>query len=157
MLLSIFISFILAKRFKAKVYVLLMPIVLILMSLLSIGFPSVWGTLRDGTTVWQVNLPTVPLSFPFHTSISREPLIRALGNYRPPFPLLPLYSVRLHFLTKQVWTNEKLAPLYLLSSEHIVLLVSFFLLVNLLGAVFGYWISKTTFIDKLLTRRKPTR
>ncbi len=37
MLLSVLISFILARRFKGKVYVLLMTVVLILMSLLSIG------------------------------------------------------------------------------------------------------------------------
>jgi len=75
MLLSMFTSFLLARRFKGKVYFLLMTVVLILMSVLSIGFPSVWGTMRDGTTVWQVNLPAIPLSFPFHTSISMGPLL----------------------------------------------------------------------------------
>ncbi len=154
MLLSMFISFLLARRFKGKVYVLLMTVVLILMSLLSIGFPSVWGTMRDETTVWQVNLPAIPLSFPFHTSISEPPPINIAGDWMPPIPFPPTYSVRLYFLTYQVWTNEMPGLLQLLTSEHIVLLLPFFLLVNLIGATFGYWISKTTFIDKLLTRRK---
>ncbi len=137
-----------------------MTVVLILMSLLSIGFPSVWGTLSsvyiilDGTTVWQVNLPAIPLSFPFHTSISEPPPINIAGDWMPPFPFPPTYSVRLYFLTYQVWTNEMPGLLQLLTSEHIVLLLPFFLLVNLAGAILGYWISKTTFIDKLLTRRK---
>jgi len=152
MLLSVLISFILARRFKGKVYVLLMAVVLILMSLLSIGFPSVWGTMRDETTVWQVNLPAIPLSFPFHTSISKDPPIRTVGTWIPPFPFPPTYSVRLYFLTYQVWTNEMPGLLQLLTSEHIVLLLPFFLLVNLIGAIFGYLISKTTFIDKLLKK-----
>jgi len=29
-----------------------------------------------------------------------------------------------------------------------------FLIINLVGAIFGYWISKTTFIDKLLKKDK---
>jgi len=166
MLLSMFTSFLLARRFKGKVYFLLMTVVLILMSLLSIGFPSVWGTLpehgrlqvdqtkRDETTVWQVNLPAIPLSFPFHTSISEPPPINIAGDWILPFPFPPTYSVRLYFLTYQVWTNEMPDPLQLLTSEHIVLLPPFFLLVNLIGATFGYWISKTTFIDKLLKKNK---
>jgi len=154
MLLSMFTSFLLARRFKGKVYVLLVTVVLILMSLLSIGFPSVWGTMRDETTVWQVNLPAIPLSFPFHTSISEGPPINIVGTWRPPFPFPPTYSVRLYFLTYQVWTNEMSGPLQLLTSEHIVFLLPFFLLVNLIGATFGYWISKTTFIDKLSKKDK---
>jgi hypothetical protein len=154
MLLSILISFILARRFKGKIYVLLMTVVLILVSLLSIGFPSVWGTLRDGTTIWQVNLPTTPLAFPFHTSISREYLAILLEGWIPPFPLPPIYRVRLYFLAIQVWTNEITWNYLLLTSERIILLVSFFLLVNLAGAILGYWISKTTFIGRYLARRK---
>jgi hypothetical protein len=160
MLLSMFTSFLLARRFKGKVYVLLMTVVLILMSLLSIGFPSVWGTLSsvniilDGTTVWQVNLPAIPLSFPFHASISEPPPINIAGDWMPPIPFPPLYSVKLYFLAYQVWTNEMLGPLHLLTSEHIVLLLPFFLLVNLVGAILGYWISKATFIETLFARRK---
>jgi len=30
------------------------------------------------------------------------------------------------------------------------------LLINLVGAVFGYWISKATFMDRYFVRRKPT-
>jgi len=149
MLLSMFISFLLARRFKGKVYVLLMTVVLIPMSLLSIGFPSVWGTMRDGPTVWQVNLPAIPLSFPFHTSISKGPPINIVGTWRPPFPFPPTYSVRLYLLTYQVWTNEMPGPLQLLTSEHIVLLLPFFLLVNLMGAIIGYWISKSTILERL--------
>ena len=154
MLLSMFISFLLARRRKGKVYILLMTVVLILVLLLSIGFPSVWGTLRDGTTVWQVNSSTIPLSFPFHTSISREYLVIGRAEYIPPFPLPPIYRARLYFLAIQVWTNEIAWNYLLLTSERIILLVSFFLLFNLIGAILGYWISKATFLEKLLTRRK---
>jgi len=151
------ISFLLARRFKGKVYVFLMTVVLILLSLFSIAFPSVWGTFGEGITFWQANLPTIPLSFPFHASISKQYMIlfRILfPELIRPYPNPPAYFIRIYFLTNQFWTNEKLTPLYFLTSELVILLISFFLLINLVGAMLGYWISKTTFLEKLLTRRK---
>jgi len=53
----------------------------------------------------------------------------------------------LYFLGWQIFGST--LPLQL---ETLAFLTSFFLLVNLVGAIFGYWISKTTFIDKLLKK-----
>jgi hypothetical protein len=41
-----------------------------------------------------------------------------------------------------------------LQLESLAFLTSFFLLLNLAGAVLGYWISKTTFIEKLLKKKQ---
>jgi len=42
-----------------------------------------------------------------------------------------------------------------LTPSYIILLVSFFLLINVVGAILGYWISKTTFMNRYFARRKP--
>ena len=149
MLLLMFVSFLLARRFKGKVFVLLMTAVLILISVSSTGFPSVWGPWR-GHTFWQVNSPAIPLSFPFYISIPKV----SYGLIEPPFypkPLPPGYDVELFLL------GFMIDGLYLinLTASHIIFLVSFFLLINLVGAIFGYWISKTTFVDRYFARRKP--
>jgi len=154
MLLSMLISFLLARKLRGKIYVLLMTVVLILVSLSSIGFPSVWRS-TGGDTIWQVNLPVIPLSFPFHISISRPLMIRLHDVPIPDFfrlhPLPPTYEIGLYFLTIQIWSN---LDWWLLTSQDIILLVSSFLLINIVGAIIGYWISKTTFIGRYFARRK---
>jgi len=147
MLLSMFVSLLLARKFKGKIFVPLMTAVLILVSASSIGFPSVWGSYgRD--TFWQVNLRTIPLSYPFYVNIpnTHHATINLL-QYR--FP--PTYDMELFFFMFMI-DDVILISLQL---SHIILLVSFFLLVNLVGAIFGYWISKTTFMDRYFDRRKP--
>lgn len=155
MLLSMLMSFLLARKLKVKVYVLLMAVLLIIISLVSIGFPTVSGTVKirmrppqKRITVWQTNLPAIPLSFPFYASISVEYHLLFIVDYVP----LPLYHIELHFLTSQIWTNYY--NNWYLTLEHIILLFSSFLLINLIGALIGYWISKTTFIEKLLKKDK---
>jgi len=147
MLLSMFISFLLARKIKGKLYVLLITVVLILVSLFSIGFPSVWRSI-GGDIIWQVNLPATPLSFPFHADISEVPYCTIAIHPSPPHP--PRYDVKLFFLGLQIESLNFIA----LTTSHIIFSVSFFLLFNLAGAVLGYWISKTTFIDKLLKKDK---
>jgi hypothetical protein len=142
-----FISLLLARKFKGKVFVLLTTAVLILVSVSSIGFPSVWGS-YFGDTFWQVNSRTIPLSYPFHVNIfnTHHATINLL-RYRTP----PTYDMELFFFVFMI----DAVILISFQVSHIILLVSFFLLVNLGGAIFGYWISKTTFIDRYFGRRKP--
>ncbi len=159
MLLSMFISFLLVrKKYRGKAYVLLMTAVLVLVSLVSLGAPSVWGTLEwhrlaveyvgEGTTIWQINMPAVPLSFPFYISISEGyPILPAIIDHT--FP--PLYQIELYFLTSQIWANNPYH--WLLTSEDIILLASSFFIINLVGAIFGYLISKTAFVDELLKKK----
>jgi len=150
MLLSMFTSFLLARRFKGKVYVLLVTVILILVSLFSAGFPSLKDLeAQPKEGYWQVNLFAIPLSFPFYVHISE---VKG-GIVAPPLPHFippPHYDVKLYSFGFEVGANYFIP----LTTNYIILLVSFFLLVNLVGAILGYWISKTTFIDKLLTRRK---
>jgi len=98
-----------------------------------------------------MNSPAIPLSFPFYVSIP-EVSYATINIYPEPRPLPPGYDVELFFL------GFMIDGLYLihLKASHIIFLVSFFLLINLVGAVFGYWISKATFMDRYFVRRKPT-
>jgi len=79
------------------------------------------------------------LSFPFYTSTFLVP---------PHYLLESNYG--LYFLGWRIFGSK--LPLQL---ETLAFLTSFFLLVNLAGAVFGYWISKTTFIERYFAKRKP--
>jgi hypothetical protein len=138
MLLSMFISFILARKFTGKTYVSLMTVLLILVSLFSMGLPRLLPYYQYQST-YELKYP-LPLSFPFYASL--QP-VTVTG--RPP-PPIGLYL--LHFLTFEF--VRVYAPFTL---GWLCLYYSFFLLFNLVGAIFGYWISKTTFIDKLIEER----
>ena len=151
MLLSMFISFLLARKIKGKLYVLLITVVLILVSLFSIGFPRIWDYLgwrySPEYIFWQLNLPALALSFPFHVYFSQ---VLHFVSPLPPLPNPPRYDLSLFFL---VFKLESFYGIFL-TIGYIILLVSFFLLVNLVGAILGYWISKTTFIDRQLKKDK---
>jgi len=151
MLLSMFISFLLARKFRGKTYVLLMVYILLLITMFSMGFPNSvrvrWshGERTVVTTFWKVYLPAIPLSFPFYAEISEVP-VYTIAIHQPPHP--PRYDVKLFFLGLQIESLNFIV----LTTSHIIFSVSFFLLFNLVGAILGYWISKTTFIDKLLKK-----
>ena len=140
-----FISFILARKFTGKTYVSLMTVSLILVSLFSMGLPSHFP-FRHHRTIWVYDPKSLlyelksplPLSFPFYASVQK-------GLYVIVGPVFNYYL--LHFLTFEFVRGY--APFTL---GWLCLYYSFFLLVNLVGAIFGYWISKTTFIDKLLKK-----
>jgi len=150
MLLSMFISFLLAGRFRGKTYVLLMAVALFLVSMFSTGFP----TLKDLEAqpkegYWQVNLFAIPLSFPFYAHISE---VKG-GIIAPPLPHFippPRYDVKLYSCGFEIGANYFIP----LTTNYVIFFISFFLLVNLVGTMLGYWIRKTTFVDKLLARRK---
>jgi len=78
------------------------------------------------------------LSFPFYTSTFLVP---------PHYRLESNYG--LYFLGWRIFGST--LPLQL---ETLAFLTSFFLLLNLTGAVLGYWISKTTFLEKLLKKKQ---
>jgi len=133
-----FISFILAKKFTGKTYVSLMAVSLTLVSLFSTGLPSRFEYYRY-FDAYKLEHP-LPISFPFHASIKYPPM-----HARPP----PTVIYFVHFVTVKIvicYAPFTLGELYLY--------YSFFLLVNFVGAIFGYLISKTTFIERYLARRK---
>jgi hypothetical protein len=141
MLLSMFISFLLARRFRWKTYVALTTIIVALVSLFSVTVVYLYPLPLFDVRVKQYPLP---LSFPFHVCIWRY----SGYGFR--------YGVEIYFLTLRIGHQS----LWLAPSSMFDIMNFFgkvyisFLLINVVGAIFGYWISKTTFIDKLLTRRK---
>jgi hypothetical protein len=138
MLLSMFISFILARRFTGKTYVSLMAVSLALVSLFSMGLPSRFDY-YPYSDAYKLEHP-LPISFPFHASIKYPPMYA-----RHP----PAISYFVHFVTVKIVIDY--TP-FTLTLGKLYFYYSFFLLFNLVGAILGYWISKTTFIDKLLKK-----
>jgi len=115
MLLSMVISFLLARRFSGKKYVLLMTILLVLVAFLSVL--------------------TIPLSFPFYVASYIEVTGgQVIDNMTMMNAFQPYYDIV--FLTLKI---EGFEPGTI---QHIdlVLVYSFFVLVNLLGAILGFWI-----------------
>ena len=141
MLLSMFISFLLARRFRWKTYVALTTVIVALVSLFSVTIVYLYPLPLFDVRVKQYPLP---LAFPFYVSIRR---LSGYGFY---------YVFEIYFLMLRIEH-----PILSLSPASMLDIISFFgkiympfLLINVVGATFGYWISKTTFIDKLLARRK---
>lgn len=132
-------------------YVLLSIVSLVLISFFSVGIPE----FRFGQRVWPVERNAVllhnpvPLSFPLYASIRYERDIHVDDM---------LYRLYLfNFVIQEHWIFFYSFMPYLtfnLSMFDYVLYYSFFMLFNIVGAIIGYWISKTTFIDKLLKKRK---
>ena len=149
MLLSMFLSLSLARLFHRKTYVSLMAVGLIFVSCLSVGAPqyisiqeSEVGLLLQSSTKSILLQNSLPLSFPFYSSLYYES-----RYYREAF--------QLHFLS---FTLQEL-PIYggrwtvalSLSLVSYILLLLFFSLVNIMGAIIGYRISKTTFSERALS------
>jgi len=128
MLLSLVVSFLLLRGFKGKVYVLLTAIALFLISLFSVGVPHV----REHPAGYSV--PTyktiepqhiLPLSFPFR------------GHYYRRFWGSHYY---LYFLTFEIsHVSQSVIGIY---PRIYMLLLSFFLFINLSGAILGFSITK---------------
>ena len=128
MLLSMFSSFLLVRKFGSRIYVRLVTILIILVSLFSMGLP----VFNSG---WEYELKyPLPLSLPFYASI----------EWRGGFPELSLYL--LYFLTFEI--NRSVTPSYFFHGM-LFLHYSFFLLVNVVGAVVGYWIGKSKRLEGL--------
>ena len=130
MLLSIFISFLLARRFSGKIYVPLIVVAMILISISSVG----WITIINEHRIGVEPQGTLPLSFPFNTI-----KIYVLGSW-------PVYSLRfLEFQIIEVFPEHK----WLLSSEQFLLIYTFFLLVNIVGILIGYWMKTQRWLSIL--------
>ena len=151
MLLSMFISFLLARRFGGRMYVPLMIVGLVLVSFFSVGIPE----FRFGQRVWPMERNAVLLHNPVPLSF-------------------PLYASSVKYETDEAYRGDMLYQLYLFNfviREHLiffysfipsktfnlgmfdyVLYYSFFMLVNMVGAILGYWLGKATFIDHLFKK-----
>jgi len=134
MLLMVLVSYLLRRRFQGKRYVILVFVVTVLVSFFSTGYG--WKII-DGSLY--TTLPPLPFSFPF---------LSILDSY------LTMNWDSLHFVIAYdvyfvtIWiTRLESSPL--LMQFLLVPAFSFFLLVNIIGAIIGYWIKVTRAIEKI--------
>jgi len=148
MLLSLFISFLLVRMSRRRLYLVITATGLLLISFFSVGVPEYVYVPKDFdqpiSTEGVLLHYFLPLSFPFYSSV----------YYQPPLAFRDSYweEYRLNFLTMILYGTRILggstAPtpgggfILRFSWRDYILYFSVFLLVNTLGAVLGYWISK---------------
>lgn len=142
MLLSMLISFLLGMIFHRRVYVyvLLEAIALFLVVFFSVGFPLYFNDVRTGTSgviFSPFYYPPVPLSFPFYATLEAD---RGGITWEIHYYQFNFLTLNLHRFT--VGSASLRGNYYLLSWGDYVLFFSFFLLVNIVGAAIGYWMSK---------------
>jgi len=144
MLLSMFTSFLLARKFGRVTYVLLTTVALVFISFFSVGLPRAFSG-RDYPTPSYYPLP---FSFPFYS----------IDNPHSHWGMLTVVSesYEIYFLTFRIAEFWDFYPLSQRSYNMIPFrFYLYFLLINLVGAILGYWISKSAFIERYLARRKP--
>jgi len=129
MLLSMLLSLLTARWFKGKIYVLFNIFLIIVLSTASIGVVDVQNL------HFYLRKP-IPVSYPFFASSIID---YSNGDSQ---------KYLLHF----IFEKFKVYPTHNFLLGDFVPLYSLFLLLNLVGVIIGYWISKTTFIDKLLKK-----
>lgn len=161
-----FLSFLLARMFSQKAYVFFSVVTIALISLFSVGLPY-----RESGSSHYPHQPLqqtsgivirnpLPLSFPFYAFVNHT---TQLGPYTGIETSLEVYQIE--FLTLRfpqsalrtiVYQNttyansqQTLMYFYLDWGDYLLLYFSFFMLVNVIGAFIGYWISRSTLATKL--------
>ena len=143
MLLSLVLSLLLARKLS-KIYAIAMIIIVGLLSFFSaFGLPKV--TRIHSRFVKPVS--PVPLSYPFYAYVYRyqtppDPEDPYMGGLIEDAYSLDVLGMRIDSLRLSIMHLEDAGLYY-----------SFFLLVNLIGAIIGYWISRAGFVDRLLKRK----
>lgn len=137
------LSLLLAKKLK-KIYPIAMIIIVGLTSFFSaFGLPKV----TKFFSYFIKPISPVPLSYPFYAYVYSWGTARADGSSW----IVESYSLDV----LGIRIDSLMLLLSLMYLEDGFLYYSFFLLVNVIGAVVGYWISKASFLDKLFNRRNP--
>jgi hypothetical protein len=136
MLLSMFISFLLARRFRGKVYGTLVAVMVALVSIFSTC--DLFDLRPEYLFLYP---PAPPLSFPFHTRLGLIPTnhITPGARVRPAHTML---GYRLYFLSFKL--GELRLEYNTTEDVHrlLSLVLSSFVLINLVGAILGYEMSK---------------
>jgi len=153
MLISTLMSFILIRKFSAKVSSWLIVVCLILISFFSVGIPEptyydFYSTMETYLFIWN----PLPLSFPVYALVA--PSGRTVRQ-------MDALWYRFHFFSLSIgeeWMRigGEGGPTNFRVFEYL-LYYSFFMLVNIVGAVFGYWLSKTAFLDKIVQKKSSDR
>jgi hypothetical protein len=132
------LSFVSIKRLGGSKYVLLMTILVALISFFS-AF-SILRVIPYGSTYYFAPNPPIPLSFPLYASLDTDWLFDASLDFPPRYGFYEL-----HFLTLEI--GDLLFPF---TSDLLILFYSLFILVNIIGAIIGYWIGKSTLSERLI-------
>lgn len=146
MLLSLFVSFLLTRKLRGKTRVLPVIASLVLISFFSVGTPNYHELPMENQRGILFDNP-LSISFPFYASLTIENVGISTGTqyYQLYFLTLMLHKDWVQATSPGViWLN--------MSWSDYILYYSFFMLVNMVGTIIGYWLSKAAFIDKLLTR-----
>jgi len=154
MFLSTFLSFVLARKFKGRKYAIFVFVTIVVVSFFS-AFG--WITIRQYEefplrTTEYYRLHPVPLSFPFYASTSLHLPITLL-NYPPVLRLFDLTKIiyRINFLTLEIISINTLYSSFTFGIAPSC--YSFFLVVNIIGAVVGYWIGKSTILERFFKKK----
>jgi hypothetical protein len=139
MLLSMFTSFLLARRFRMKIFLPLITAVIIFISYFSMGLPIKALTGSDFPT--PSHYP-IPLSFPFYSVDKTHP---------ERFFLHELYE--LYFLNYRIIEYWRFK--YSDIGVYDWLFIHYFLFINTVSAILGYGLSKAKSIWRYFARRKP--
>jgi len=142
MLLSMFISLLLARKLRGVTYVLLTTVALLYISLLSFGLPTL------GPYNPTPDLIPFPLSFPFYSINTVRP--RSFWTFTE-----MAESYELYFMTSriaEVWEERSHFQFNYL--EDLFPFYCYFLLINIVGAILGYGLSKSKSIWRYFGRRK---
>jgi hypothetical protein len=142
-----FISFLLSRRFRGKTYVSLTTAMVLVISFFSFGLPSMASS---GAHYPTPSYYPLPLSFPFYSLDITHP---SWGMFQVLAESYELYF--LGFLITETWDSYPLLQGHSpFTAIFFLAYFQFFLLINLAGAIFGYWINKIKFIEKYFTRRQ---
>jgi len=137
------LSLLLAKKLK-KIYTIAMIIIVGLTSFFSaFGLPKVTKI----SSYFIKPISPVPLSYPFYAYV--------YSYQTRPDPIEGFSWIVKSYSLDVLGIRIDSLDLSLMHLEDGFLYYSFFLLVNVIGAVVGYWISKASFLDKLFNRRNP--
>jgi hypothetical protein len=142
MFLSIFLSFVLSRKFRGRSYALLTILITVVVSFFS---ASGWEEVIVFNSDYYFT-PTfpIPLSFPFYASIDIS-----MGFISPPGSP-PMYGeYQFYFLTVEI--GRFVFPL---RSALFLLVYSFFVLVNLIGGIVGYWMGKSVILERFFGRAR---
>jgi hypothetical protein len=145
------LSFVSSKLLPGKVYVLVMLAFLIPASFLSIGIPQQQPDYLDYLTGEQAILldAPFPFSFPVYASVVIERDVEVLYQYYRLFFLNYVLNDRMVVAAGNLGSVFFHFPAF-----YYVLYFSFFMLIDVFGAIIGYWLGKSAFIDRHLATLK---
>lgn len=162
-----FVSFLLGLRFHRETYVLFSVVVVAVVSFLSAGVPHYesysYSYLPESRNVSGVVISQLlPLSFPFYAYINRTLYPGLLPSAEDVYESYQIEVLMFRFPMSSgravidtyinIGAEQPTKFLYMDWGDYLLYFM-FFLALNLAGAIIGYWISRTAFVDQWLKKR----